>query len=290
MNKYALSAIKFLYTYYEDAKKYVADSAFYTEYTEEKIHHSMQVVGAMKYIMKHEPTFSGCDENFLNCAKIATILHDVGRFEELKRLYDAKNGKSLWNSELDHGYLGYEILKNSSEYNDPRIYLPVKHHGHMIERLYEDEEFVQIEDEALKKQIEQIIFLVRDADKTANYYLLIDKARDKFYNIFKDTYSKEENALPIMPDVLADFADFQVISNKKKYNYATRYLNILSWLFDINYLPSIELVIKNGALDKLIDFFCKIEKDAAVQNIVRTTINRYLCQKNITMPAAKAFV
>ena len=280
MNTKVQNAIKFLYNHYDDAKKYVADSEFYCEYVEEKIYHSMQVIGAMKYIMKHEKTFQNRDKDFLNYAKIATILHDVGRFEEIKRLYDAeknKNGKnSLWNSKLNHGYFGYEILKNSAEYNDPRIYIPVKHHGNMIEDLYEDEEFLSIKDEKLKKDIVEIIFLVRDADKTANYYLVTYGKYTKFPNVFKNSYTEEENSRPISPEAMEEFTGFSVVGRENSYNFATRYLNMLSWIFDINYLPSFDLIIKKGSLSKMADIVYENSKDPAAQTAIENAVADYL--------------
>ena len=280
MNKYAKDAVKFLHRHYEDARKYVADSEFYTEYTEEKIYHSMQVIGAMKYIMKHEKTFQNRDEYFLNCAMAATILHDVGRFEEIKRLYDAEKNKkkqdSLWTSNLNHGYIGYEILKNSTEYNDQRIYIPVKHHGNMIEALYEDEEFSSIKDEKLKKDIVEIIFLARDADKTANYYLMANANHNKFPNVFKNDFSAEANARPISPEAMEEFTEFMVVGRENAYNYATRHLNILSWIFDINYLPSFDLIIKNGSLMKMADIVFESAHDEAAQEIIENTVADYL--------------
>ena len=280
MNKQVNDAIKFLYQHYNDAKKYVEDSEFYTEYNEEKIHHSMQVVGAMKYIMKHEKTFQNRDEYFLQCAMIATILHDVGRFEEIKRLYDAQKSENkqdgLWVSRLDHGAMGYEILKNSAGYNDPRIYIPVKHHGNMIEELYADEEFYAIKDEKLKKDIVEIIFLTRDADKTANFYLMTYGGNKKFPNIFKNNYSDEENARPISQEALDDFTGFNVVKRENAYNYVTRYLNILSWIFDINYLPSFDLIIKNGSLSKMADIVFENNKDEALQEVIENAVADYL--------------
>lgn len=280
MNKFAENAIRFLYQHYENANKYVKDSEFYTEYTKEKIYHSMQVVGAMKYIMKHEKTFQNRDEGFLNCALAATILHDVGRFEEIKRLFDEERNKgaqdSLWTSGFDHGYLGYEILKNSAEYNDPRIYIPVKHHGNMIEELYQDEEFSSIKDEKLKKEIAEIIFLARDADKTANIYLMTCNADTKFPLVFKNTFSAEDNARPISPEALEEFTGFMVVGREKACNYAARYLNVLSWIFDINYLPSFDLVIKNGSLMKIADVVYENNTDKSAQPIIEATVADYL--------------
>lgn len=280
MNKITDGAVKFLYDHYENAKKYVADSEYYNEYVEEKIHHSLQVIGAMKYIMKHEDTFKNRNEEFLNYAQIATILHDVGRFKEIKNLYDLEkqgNSKdSLWTSKQDHGIYGYEILKSTPEYNNPRIYIPVKHHGHMIEELYEDEEFSSIKDEKLKKDIMEIIFLVRDADKAANYYLMTSGYDKRFPHVFQNPYSTKEDSTPIPTKSIEQFTQFEVVSREYTINFATRYLNVLSWVFDMNYIPTYDLIIKNNSLPKMADIFYSIAKDEEIQSVVEKTIADFL--------------
>lgn len=277
MDKTIEEAVNLLKKHYAETKEYVKDSVLYSDYADEKIYHSMQVVGAMKYIMKHEDTFKNRDEEFLRMAKLATTLHDIGRFEEIKRLYDLEKGNissdDLWTTKLNHGMMGYEILKNT-KYNDLRILIPIKHHGDMIEDLYADEQFSSIKDKKLQREIVEIIFLVRDADKTANYYLMSGQGKKKFSQVFAE--SDKEEDFGVSTDSLEDFTAFQIVSKERTRNRADRWLNLLSWVFDMNYVPSFNLIVKNNSLNKMIDGFNRYEKDNQIRSLVENTIADYL--------------
>ena len=51
MDKTIEEAVNQLKKHYAETKEYVKDSLLYSDYANEKIYHSMQVVGAMKYII-----------------------------------------------------------------------------------------------------------------------------------------------------------------------------------------------------------------------------------------------
>ncbi len=70
--------------------------------------------------------------------------------------------------------MGCEKLRRIPEYDNILITLPVKHHGHLIEDFYTDSEYRNIEDRTIKEQVEKIIFTIRDADKIANFNLMMN--------------------------------------------------------------------------------------------------------------------
>lgn len=51
------NALNLLYSEYERCLSIVMSSDFHVRYAEEKIHHSLQVLGAGNYIIKHEKWF-----------------------------------------------------------------------------------------------------------------------------------------------------------------------------------------------------------------------------------------
>ena len=276
-------AIQYLKARYKKVRDYVSSAPYFLDYANEKFHHSMQVIGAMKYIMKHEKTFQNCDDNFLNYAKNATILHDVGRFEEIKRLYDAEKNRnkkdSLWNSNLNHGYIGYEILKNSAEYNDPRIYIPVKHHGGLTQDIYNDDEYKNIKDEKLKREIENIIKLVRDADKTANFYLFTSAGVKHFPNLFPRSKGQEGKKWELSENTKEIIKQHRLMKTAEIQNYLDEAIHLLIWVFDINYLPSYDLIIKNGSLEKSMEevfAYCTKQED---KDFIKNEINTYIAAK-----------
>ncbi len=267
-------ALDVLYKQYYEAKEYVKNSPLHLEWCEEKIYHSKQVIGAMLYLIKHEKIFQNCDKEFLHYAKCATILHDIGRFEETKKKWDNSNCGVSEN--IDHSVLGYQFLKSIPEYNNPRIYLAVKHHGHMIEELYEDEEFSSIKDKKLKQEIIEIIFLVRDADKIANYYLMSCEPEKKFPYIFSNNDTTEQADEKILPEIIEEFTEFRITNSSCRVNRKTSLLNCLSWVYDINYISAIDFIIKNHSLSKMLDIFYNATHDDDLQEIVEKALADYI--------------
>ena len=112
----------------------VKDSFYHKSFANEKIRHSLQVAGVGNGILRNEPYFKNKSPEFIEIAKTAILLHDIFRFSEITIKY--KTGEKV-----DHGVMGADFLRNIPEFNTPLIILPVKHHGHMIEALYEDDEY-----------------------------------------------------------------------------------------------------------------------------------------------------
>lgn len=286
MNDIEKKAIAFLRNKYEYVRDYVSSSPCFLDYANEKMHHSMQVIGAMKYIMKNEKTFQNRDEYFLNRAKIATILHDVGRFEEIRLKFEDKKEdglKMLLCSKYNHGYLGYEILKNSSEYNDPRIYIPVKHHGGLTEALYSDEEFQSITDEKVKKEIEDIIKLVRDADKSANFYLFTSAGVKHFPNLFPRSKGQEDKVWDLSENTRNIIKSRRLMKSSEIQNYLDEAVHLLIWIYDINFMPSYDLIIKNGSLERslkdVLHFCAKQEDKDFIVSETKSFIKQIYAQK-----------
>ena len=287
MEKAEDKAILYLRKKYEKVRDLVSSAPYFLDYANEKFHHSMQVIGAMKYIMKHEKTFQNRDEMFLNFAKTATILHDIGRFEEIKLNFEEakEDGRNIFfRSKLNHGFLGYEILKNSAEYNDPRIYIPVKHHGGLEQDLYNDDEYKNINDINLKKDIEDIIKLVRDADKTANFYLFTSAGVLHFPNLFPRSRGHEGKKWQISENTKEIIKQHRLMKTAEIQNYLDEAIHLMIWIFDINYAPSYDLMIKNGSLRRTMEdvfAYCAEQKD---KDFIKNEVLAYLetkCDKKL---------
>ncbi len=243
--------------YYKKCLKKVEKNEFLVMYAQEKLKHSYQVVGAGNYIMRHEDIFAkNKDKDFLRSAKLAYLFHDIGRFEEIEKHFATPNQKH------DHSILSYEILKTLPEYAKPEILLPIKHHGHMIEDLYKDEDYQSIPDKEAKEKINQIAFLVRDADKIANFYLL------------KNIWAKKAPELSLFFDNLPitrpkqkaidQYLNGEMVDRGQETSKGEFLLNYLSWIYDLNYQASFEFCRRNGvftALNEIIDNYIPNTED-----------------------------
>lgn len=235
----------------------------------EKWRHSLQVAGAGNLILKNEPYFQGRDGKFLEKAKIAVLLHDVFRFEE----YDLRYKKGQL---VDHGASAAEMLQNIPEFNDILITLPIKHHGHMIEDFYADDKYQTLSENTLKEDVCHIVFLVRDADKIANWQILVHEntsMRPIWYPFAEDS-SEKQAEIPLK--LWEDFKNHKVSKGVYRETNAAMLMATLCWIFDMNYQSSV-LFCKN--LDLFNGFFQLLEyvkiqpqKILQIKSIVQTYV------------------
>ena len=256
MIKYPLyaKAKKFLFKEYHENFKAVEGSPYHELYMNEKIRHSLQVSGAGNAIVEQEPYFEGQTDEFIDIARTSILLHDIYRFREIRLLFET-------GQRPDHGIMGAELLSQTPDFSNILIYLPIKHHGHMIECLYEDPEYLA-QDEKMQDKIKHIAFAVRDADKIANWHLLshewesIKEVWLKYPNDFSPAQAK------ISDELWAYFERTEVAPNSLAKTNADALVSILCWLFDINYRCSISFCKYHDLFNGL----CRILKRMGVSD------------------------
>lgn len=223
-------------------------SGFHIEVMDEKIKHSYQVLGAGNFILRHEPCFAGCKPEEIDKLQAMVLLHDIGRFYEILLIGEGK--------QLDHGVYGAEMLAKMPMFSANDITVPIRHHGHLIEELYADEEYKNLS-VSEQKLIERNSFLVRDADKLANFYLLITqfgKYGPMFLSAseYKAPYNKN-----ISERVNKDFFAHKCVTRGDVCNLADKALCLWSWFYDVNYDSSFLFIQRLHILER---FFACLSK------------------------------
>lgn len=258
---------KLLREHYLKCAETVKNNSLLTLYAKEKLIHSLQVFGAGLFICKHEPHLNNFSEPLKEKALTAVLLHDIGRFAEITATHANPDNHP------DHGILGSEILKNIPQYNDIRITLSVKHHGHMIEELYDDPEYKQIKNKELRHEVEKITFLIRDADKIANFYLFNRKA-EEYHKLIFDEISSENINKGLSPHILEYFLNQKVIPTKEVCSLQDRIISIICWIFDLNYAPSFKFLQDTAPFGSFFTLLDKHNSDKKLQKtIVKNTKN-----------------
>ena len=238
-------AMKLLYSQYDTCMDVVKNDKFYSYYAEEKIRHSLQVAGAGNYLVRHIEWLENKSAKYVEMVRVAVLLHDVCRFSEIA---DRFRGARKY----DHGVAAYEFLRYTPLFNDIRIRLPIKHHGHLIEELYADAEYQSL-DSALQQEVEKICFVVRDADKIANFNMV----------------TNEPYFLPLFFDLNHDIGDKDLAVSDTVWQNAFRESTIpyplatiadkvtafLSWYTDINYRAAIDFCERLGVTKRMFAFF-----------------------------------
>ncbi len=209
----------------------------------EKIRHSYQVLGAGNLILKNEDKYVKLSEEEKDLLKATLLLHDIGRFKEAVV------------EKLDHGVYGAELLKNTAEFNKKEVWLAIKHHGHLIEDLYEDEEYLCLDDDE-KEEVKKYIFLIRDADKIANFYLLMNEFHEmsKLF-LYPERYKNTGAASDLVHN---RFMKHCSINKNDVTNMADQSLMFFACVFDLNYRASFEFLDRLKIIDKLMDFCAEL--------------------------------
>mgnify|MGYP004670839217 FL=1 len=242
----------------EECLQKVANDKFFVGYTKEKIRHSYQVMGAGNYIVPRVKWLKSKDSEYVDMVKSAVLLHDICRFAEIEE-------KCLHNRQIDHGVAGGEFLRTVPEFSDIRIWLPIKHHGHLIEALYADEEYQNIADEELKQEVARICFIIRDADKIANLRMFAYEPQMRYLFLGKKDIVPEVDG-HISAKVWQEADTYTTFSRGADATPADRMAGYLSWYYDINYQYSIDFCNKLNVTPRLLEFFKWICVDEAFKN------------------------
>ena len=257
---------------FENSYNLVKSSKPHAVFANEKLRHSLQVLGAGNYIIKHESYFLNKSADFLDLVKTAVLLHDIARFDEIVKIFHKPQS-------LDHGIMGWEKLKGITLFNDICITLPIKHHGHMIEDFYADAEYQDINDQELKDTIEKIIFVIRDADKIANLHLItndLDFITPIFVpHLHEVSCQKRE----ISQDYINGFYTHKTQIRKDAKTQADYMLYYICWLFDINFNTSINFCKKLSIIPKLFKQLQTYHDDIHLNDRLETEMNSFLVSK-----------
>ena len=234
--------------FYLQAVAQIPADSFFHESINHKFCHSVAVWQTGRKIMTQTPELADIDAEFKTLAERALLFHDVGRFHEAVCRYRAMQQKisvSAASNKYDHGFIGYDLLKDLPPYNDLRILLAIKYHGKMMEEVRASELWQQTEQSPLGNDAGKILYLVRDADKLAN--LEVIKTQNHLqHDIFFKLLSDEARHAPISAVVWQQFLARQTILFTDLHSFADRILMVLSWIFDLNYQYTKKAFISDG--------------------------------------------
>ena len=156
------------------------------------------------------------------------LLHDIGRFYEY-----TKYGFS-YNNIFDHGELGVKILKkdnfirklNVNPADDEVLFNAIMNHDkYSIDKKWADNKFCN---------------LIIDTDKIDILYQIAIK-KIRFNN----------DNMTISPKVYNAFMNEEPVKYKDINSYADKVLNILGYIYDINYDESLKYIVDNNYLDRI---------------------------------------
>jgi len=240
-------------------KNYEGDANI-TRNVELKREHSLRV----PYLAKRIAQEKNLPDEDVQLAELIGVLHDIGRFEQLRRYQTFNDSKSV-----DHAALGVEVLKENDLIkrfcDDEKLY------DLILVAVYNHNKF-KIEENISDDRTLTHCKIIRDADKIDILNLMRTKKFEDFF--YAEGFEKQ----PISQDLYEGMLNEKQIKRSNKRNNIDDFLNALSFVFDINYVESLKILRFEQYVDHLADRIIGIttEENKAKIEQIRGVVNNYI--------------
>lgn len=220
--------------------------------------HMYRVAGISKTIAMK----LGLPEEKIQLAELIGLLHDIGRFEQYKIKVSAQK--------FDHGEAGVEVLKKD---NYIRSYIEDSNYDDIIYKAIYEHNKYQLP-QGLPEETELFCKIIKDADKID----LIYEAVFKYWQEPERKSLVEEGRLS--EKMLEDFYVHKLTDNRNSISEADQILRFTSFVFDINFLCSLQILKENDNVSKMIDRFnYQIPETKEKMQEVKKIANEYIEEK-----------
>lgn len=190
------------------------------------------------------------------------MLHDIGRFEQVRRYNTFDDSRSVNHAELGVNLLFQEGLIKTFDIEEKDydlIKIAISNHNRY-----------RIQEGLSEKKV-MFCKIIRDADK-------IDILRVNYETPMEEIYNTTEEVLrndKISDAVYSAFFKESAISHSLKETYVDRLIGHISLVFELEYPISYEILKESGYLEKLLSFKSNNEETNQRLNIIR----EYMSQK-----------
>lgn len=226
-----------------------------------KTDHSLRVMKCSKKIAES----LNLNNTEVEIATIIGLLHDIARFEQMKKFGTFSDSKSI-----DHGNLGVEILEKN---NFIRKFIDKNEFDNIIKIAIKNHNKYKIE-EGLDERTLLHCKIIRDADKLDIFYEAIEmfwQKEDEIKNIensyISDSYFEQFlNHIPILR-----------VTNQTPLDAV---ISLIAFIYDLNFEYSINITYQENYINKILDRFdYKIESSKEQIERIRKVANEYLINK-----------
>ena len=203
-----------------------------------KIVHTYHVMALAKKIAQR----LHLSQEDIELAELIGLLHDIGRFEQLRKYNDFRDYLTE-----DHAELSVKVLK---ENNLIRQFRPDPRDDDIIFAAIANHNKLSVEEGLNERQLLHA-GIIRDADKTDIYRVRVE---DAVSDVLPCTQEEVENSL-ITPAVYETFMQGKCIPGDIRKLPLDYWVSGLAMVFDYNYLPSLEILKESNLLQKNFERF-----------------------------------
>lgn len=207
----------------------------------------------------------------IELAELIGLLHDIGRFEQYK-IFDKNTESKVLDvtNKFDHGKAGVEVLKKD---NYIRKYVKEDKYDKIIyTAIYEHNQYEL--SKGLPEAEELFSRIIKDADKLDLMY----EGVEVYWQTPEWIQKIEEGRLS--EKMLENFYNYKLADNRNRKSEVDQILKIASFVYDINFKCSFDVIKKNDYISKMIDRFnYQILETKIELKKVKNIANKYLLEK-----------
>lgn len=216
----------------KEYNKYIKDYNIQNKRIALKVVHMLKV----KEIAKNIAISLNLPEEDIKLAELVGLLHDIGRFEQIKR-YNTFIDKNS----VNHGAFGAQLLFENglirnfiedNSYDEIIEKAIINHNKDFIEQGLSDKELLHAK-------------IIRDADKIDIFRVILAEKVETIYetdHIEKETFT---------PKIFTDFINSKKIVYSEKKTHADLAICHFQYVFDLNFKYSYECINKNKYIDEI---------------------------------------
>ena len=220
----------------EEFKNYVQNY----DPNDEKVKLKIAHIERTSLVAKNTAKYLKLSEEDILLAELIGLLHDIGRFEQIKRYHTFVDKISV-----NHGEFGVKIL-----FDDGLItkFIEDRKYDEIIKKAILNHNRGKIEEGLNEKELLHAK-IIRDSDKTDIFYTLT-------FGDVKAIWEKEDfSEDKISNEIYREFIEGKVINYKNRNTSADILVSHFAYVYDFNFKYGLKLIYDNGYIDKLFNRF-----------------------------------
>lgn len=223
-----------------------------------KIEHTYRVAALCEQIARS----AGCTEYEVELAWVTGMLHDIGRFEQLRNF-----GTFIDAESIDHAAYGADILFKEGKIRD---YIESDDEDELIGNAVRFHSAYRLP-ESFDERTKKFSDILRDADKVDILKVNVDFPLEEIYNVTTEELRNAEVTKEVMESLKEKHATLRSL----KKTAVDHVVGHISLVFELVYPESLRVVKEQGYLEKLLSFESWNERTMGQFKEIRRVMEEY---------------
>lgn len=205
----------------------------------------------------------GLSDEETGLAWLIGMLHDVGRFEQLKNYGTFSDAQSV-----DHAHCGVEFLFEQGHIRD---YIEDSQYDRIIRTAIDNHSLYRLPEE-LEGELLLYCNLLRDADKIDILKVNVEESLEDIYSVTSEEIAHAE----VSDEVMQAFLEKHAVNHALKKTVIDHSVGHASLVFELVYPVSIQIVREQGYLQRVLGYVSENEKTRAQYEVLRKCMEEFL--------------